>query len=155
MPTTEAEPTGNDELTGRCLCGAVRYRLRTRPTGAGWCHCRSCQLNSGSPAMAFASVPIADCIVEHGEEALARFASSDEAERWFCGKCGTPLWVQDRQNPVSRDFSLATLDRPDAVEPQFHMFWDSRIAWDRPADNHPRFARNRAEAADRSPNEPC
>jgi len=115
------------------------------PTGAGWCHCRTCQRNSGSPAMAFASIPIEHCIVEQGQDALHAFASSAEAERWFCGTCGTPLWVQDRASPQSRDFSLATLDEPEVVSPGFHMFWASRIDWDQPGDNLPRFPRTRGE----------
>jgi len=49
-----------ESLAGGCLCGAVRYRLASAPFDAGWCHCRTCQLNSGSPAMAFAKVPSRD-----------------------------------------------------------------------------------------------
>ena len=44
-------------LTGGCMCGAVRYELKSEPFDCGWCHCRTCQLNSGAPAMVFASVP--------------------------------------------------------------------------------------------------
>ena len=52
---------------GGCLCGAVRYRISAEPTDAGWCHCRSCQLNSGSPAMAFANIAVADFAFIAGE----------------------------------------------------------------------------------------
>ena len=62
MPTTGAD------LPGGCLCGAVRYRLASAPFDGGWCHCRMCQLNSGSPAMAFAKVPSDDFVVEQGTE---------------------------------------------------------------------------------------
>lgn len=95
--------------------------------------------------MAFASIPFADLIVESGESELRAHASSTQAERWFCSRCGTPLWVQDREVPRNRDFSLATLDDPLRVVPQFHMFWDSRIDWDQPGDDLPRFPRTRAE----------
>ena len=47
-------------LTGGCMCGAVRYELKSEPFDCGWCHCRTCQLNSGAPAMVFASVPDGD-----------------------------------------------------------------------------------------------
>jgi hypothetical protein len=136
MPTTEAD------LTGGCLCGAVRYRLASAPFGAGWCHCRMCQLNSGSPAMAFAKVPSADFVIESGGEHIRRYASSEIAERWFCGKCGTPLLVRDFAG-TTHDFSAATLDTPEAVPPEAHFYYASHIVWAPAADDLPRFPRGR------------
>jgi hypothetical protein len=129
--------------TGGCLCGAVRYRLASVPFDAGWCHCRMCQLNSGSPAMVFASVPSADFVLEAGAETIRRYASSDRAERWFCGQCGTPLLFHDLDG-ATHDFSLATLDEPEAVAPEFHIYYESRIGWAEAADDLPRFARGRS-----------
>ena len=128
--------------TGGCLCGAVRYRLASAPFDAGWCHCRTCQLNSGSPAMVFASVPSDDFIVESGGEHIRRYASSEKAERWFCGQCGTPLLFRELGG-ATHDFSIATLDRPEAMQPGFHIYFDSRIAWADAADDSPRFPRSR------------
>ena len=34
--------------TGRCLCGAVRYRYEGEPTTIGLCQCERCQRQSGS-----------------------------------------------------------------------------------------------------------
>jgi hypothetical protein len=28
-------------LTGGCMCGAVRYALKSDPFDCGWCHCRT------------------------------------------------------------------------------------------------------------------
>ncbi len=136
MPTTGAD------LTGGCLCGAVRYRLASAPFDAGWCHCRSCQLNSGSPAMVFASVPSGDYMIESGGEHVRRYPSSEKAERWFCSECGTPLLFHEFAG-ATHDFSVATLDAPAAVLPEFHIYYDSRIAWADAADELPRFARGR------------
>ncbi len=138
MPTIEAD------LSGGCLCAAVRYRLTSKPFDAGWCHCRMCQLNSGSPAMAFAKVPSAHFVVEGGAEHIRRYASSEIAERWFCGRCGTPLLVRDFAG-TTHDFNIPTLDTPEAVVPEFHCYYDSRIAWAEAADALPRFPRGRDE----------
>src|SRR5690606_17653956 len=110
------QPDARDSLRGGCLCGAVRYRLDSAPFDAGWCHCRMCQLNSGSPAMAFAKVLSEDFVVERGSEHIRRYTSSEIAERWFCGQCGTPLLVRDFGG-TTHDFSAATLDVPTAVTP--------------------------------------
>jgi hypothetical protein len=136
MPTTGAD------LTGGCLCGAVRYRLAGVPFDAGWCHCRTCQLNSGSPAMAFASVASDDYVIERGAPQIRRYRSSEKAERWFCGQCGTSLLFREHAG-ATHDFSIATLDEPDAVRPAFHIYHDSRIDWAAPADDLPRFPRGR------------
>ena len=135
-------PTTDPELAGGCLCNAVRYRLTAEPFDAGWCHCRMCQLNSGSPAMVFASVLSGDYLVETGEQHIRRYASSEKAERWFCGRCGSPLLFREYDG-TTHDFSVATLDRPEAVLPGFHIYFDSRIAWAEPADDLPRFPRSR------------
>jgi hypothetical protein len=127
------------DWTGGCACGAVRYRLASDPFDAGWCHCRTCQLNSGSPAMAFASVPAGDFQFIQGEDAIGRFASSEAGHRLFCTRCGTPLLMRDNDQPSTIDFSLATLDQPERIVPGFHIFYNSHIAWAPAADDAIRY----------------
>jgi hypothetical protein len=131
------------EWTGGCLCGTVRYRLASEPFDAGWCHCRTCQLNSGSPAMVFATVPQADYRFETGESVVRKVASSSFGHRAFCGRCGTPLYTHVEHQPDTLDFSVATLDEPGRVSPGFHIFWASRIAWAQADDGLPKFDRFR------------
>lgn len=132
-------------MLGGCMCGAVRYRLLSQPFDAGWCHCRTCRRNSGSPAMAFATVPAGDFAFEQGADLVGTVTSSETGERRFCTRCGTPFLMQEKEQPETVDFSLATLDEPDAVVPGFHIFYDSRIAWAEAADDKPRHARSRSE----------
>ena len=133
------------DLTGGCLCGAVRYRLAAPPRDAGWCHCRTCQLNSGSPAMAFTTIDAGDYTFESGADNISRIASSPDGERWFCRACGTPLLMAERDAPATCDFNLTTLDDPARVTPGFHIFTASAIAWAPIADDLPRYPRTRAE----------
>ena len=132
-------------LTGGCACGAVRYELKSQPFDTGWCHCRTCQLASGAPAMVFASVPAGDLVFTGGADKVRAFKSSDFGHRRFCGECGTPLLMAVDHQPETVDFSVATLDRPGAVTPGFHIFWSSRIAWFEPNDALPRHARFRPD----------
>ena len=131
--------------SGGCACGAVRYELRSPPYDAGWCHCRTCQRVSGAPAMVFASVPAGDYAIVAGADRVRRFASSSFGHRSFCGDCGTPLLMQVDHQPETVDFSVATLDDPDAVPPGFHIFHASRVAWFDTADDLPRHARFRPD----------
>ena len=131
--------------TGGCACGAVRYELRNEPWDAGWCHCRTCQLNSGAPAMVFASVAPDELVFTKGEDKLRSFRSSSFGHRTFCGECGTPFLMKVDHQPETVDFSVATLDDPDAVPPGFHIFDSSRISWFETADDLPRHARFRPD----------
>ncbi len=112
-----------DFATGGCQCGAVRYRA-TEPLGrANYCHCRMCQRATGN---LFAPLVTAKGIEIDGE--VARFASSNAAERCFCPACGTPLFFA----PVGRDgveLMIGTLDDPEIVRPALHYGVESRVSW--------------------------
>lgn len=127
-------------ISGGCACGTVRYELASEPFDAGWCHCRICQLVSGAPAMAFASVLVGNLRFSAGEDSVKRFKSSSFGHRLFCGACGTPLAMKVDHQPETIDFSVTTLDDPAALKPRFHIFWASRVAWFEPSDDLPRHA---------------
>ena len=90
------------ELKGQCMCGAVTVRVEgdhdPRP---GACHCRMCQRWSGGLFLCF-SAEAAGVTVE-GE--VTRYASSGFAERAFCPRCGSHLWMRDK-DPTDAPFDL-------------------------------------------------
>lgn len=92
--------------------------------------------------MVFASVPKENYVIDRGADEIRRFRSSEKAERWFCSRCGTPLLFRELEG-ATHEFSVATLDNPEVVQPGFHIFYDSRIAWADAADDLPQFARSR------------
>ena len=126
--------------TGGCGCDAIRYRLASAPFDAGWCHCRICQRASGSPALAFATVPLGDFVIERGADRIGIFLSSSFGVRQFCVACGTPLTMQVTHQPGTIDVTVATLDDPADVVPGFHIFHAAAIAWAETADTLPRHA---------------
>jgi hypothetical protein len=136
---------GMDKWSGGCMCAAVRFRLESDPFDAGWCHCRICQLSSGSPAMVFASVAEGHYVFTSGEEFVRRASSSSFGHRAFCGQCGTPLYMKVDHQPETVDFSVATLDEPGRVRPGFHIFWSSRVPWLQLDDDLPKFDRFRPD----------
>ena len=136
------------------MCGAVRYELKSEPFDCGWCHCRTCQLSSGTPAQAFASVKRGDWVARLGADRISAVRSSSFGQRFFCGKCGTPLYVTVDHQPDTLDFSAVTLDDPDAVPPEYHIFWSSKISWFNPADDLPRHERFRPGTKGLSGTEP-
>lgn len=142
-PVPEASATAAAGPEGGCACGEVRYRLASPPFDAGYCHCRICQLTSGAPVMAFATVRRGDLALLG--RAPAKRASSEFGERWFCRDCGTPIAMLVTHQPDTIDFAIATLDDPDAVAPGFHIWAGSRIAWFDTDDGFARHDRFRPE----------
>lgn len=93
--------------------------------------------------MVFASVAAEDFRWTEGEGEVRDVKSSNFGHRKFCGRCGTPFLMQVDHQPETVDFSVATLDKPDAVAPGFHIFWSSKIGWFDPDDDLPRHDRFR------------
>ena len=79
--------------------------------------------------MVFASVKTDDFVVVKGGNHLRRIRSSSFGHRGVCGQCGTPLYMRVDHQPETCDFSVATLDDPDQVQPAFHIFWASRLGY--------------------------
>lgn len=77
-------------MHGHCLCGAVTLRVTGHRGFAAACHCRMCQRWTGGLVL---YVPAdAEAVSVNGP--VVRFASSDFAERAFCGTCGSHLWYR-------------------------------------------------------------
>lgn len=78
------------DLNGHCLCGAVSLQVAGHRGFTAVCHCRMCQRWTGG---LFICVPAeAEHVSVTGP--VARYASSDFAERAFCGTCGSHLWFR-------------------------------------------------------------
>lgn len=126
--------------TGRCHCGAVSYEFQGGPVYTALCHCSDCRRCAGAPAVAWIAVKSDDFSIRHGQPALYR--SSPDAERWFCGECGTGLYyVNENVLPGLVDIQLATLDDPEAFSPQIHVQTADALAWEDELGELPRFER--------------
>lgn len=123
-------------LEGGCLCGEVRYRVSGEIIDAGYCHCRICQRASGAPVVAWFTVPVGAFSYLQGMPSV--FRSSAQSQREFCGGCGTQLVFRRSEGPVTADVTIASLDDPSLVRPEYHIWRESRIRWFETADSLPR-----------------
>ncbi len=77
-------------MRGSCLCGAVTFVADEPLRSVIACHCTQCRKSSGH-FWAATSVPLDRFhLIETG--GLRWFRSSSEAERGFCGDCGSSLF---------------------------------------------------------------
>jgi len=123
-------------LEGGCLCGEVRYKVNGTIIDAGYCHCRLCRRASGAPVVAWFTVPVGSFSYIQGRSSV--FHSSAHSQREFCGRCGTQLVFRRTEAPVTVDVTIASLDDPSLIEPEYHIWRESRIKWFETGDSLPR-----------------
>ena len=109
--------------TGGCQCGAVRYELMERPTGAHICHCRMCQKHFGNFFAALVTIPKAKFRLTRGE--ISTFESSANIYRGFCKSCGTPLSM-DATDEGKFYIAIATMDDYSEFAPKIQYGIESR-----------------------------
>lgn len=97
------KPVMAEQITGRCLCGAVEVHVARHRAEVGACHCSRCRRWTGSALFAFEAEA-------SGVEAKGpvRTWKHEIAERAFCGTCGTLLWLKDHDGPY--EFQVGLFD---------------------------------------------
>ncbi|MEZ5894357.1 MAG: GFA family protein [Parvularculaceae bacterium] len=127
---------------GGCLCGAVRYRVSGAVMESGYCHCRSCQRQSGAPVVAWFTVAPTDFVYEKG--APGAYRASDHASREFCKNCGAYLVFREDDPREMISVNTVTLDDPALSPPTVHIYCESRIGWFDTRDALPRYERGKS-----------
>ncbi|NKL79135.1 GFA family protein [Rhizobium leguminosarum] len=112
--------------TGGCLCGSCRYEFAGDPPHSGYCHCDMCKKATGGPFAVLVQARIDDLAWTVGTPTSYR--SSPIATRGFCGKCGTPLYLQYDGDELIR-VTVGSLDHPEKIDPAGHYGAESRLDW--------------------------
>jgi len=109
-----------DFYEGGCTCRRVRYRLIDRPLFVHCCHCRWCQRETGA-AFALNAMIEADRV-----ESL-----SGKGQKIFrCPSCRIALWSNySGAGDAVRFVRVGTLDEPDRLPPDIHIFTSSKQPW--------------------------
>ena len=119
-------------LQGGCACGAVRYRMTSRPMFVNCCHCRWCQRESGA-SFALNAIIEADRVVllSGSPELVDTPTQSGKGQKFArCPSCRVALWSNYGGAGESMRFiRVGTLDEPDRLPPDMHIFTASKQAW--------------------------
>ena len=134
---SEATPT---EMTGGCVCGAVRWTLTEPPLGAAYCHCKRCQRRTGSSSSLNALTAPGSLEVTAGEELVVTWRPEDGWPKSFCGECGSALFGQHPKRPEVFIVRLGSFDEDPGVKIHYRQFTASAAPWEPiPDDGLPRF----------------
>jgi hypothetical protein len=111
-------------LTGRCLCGAIRFRTTATPAHVSACHCSQCRRQSGN-YWASANVPAAALEIT-GEPRW--YEATPTARRGFCPTCGSFLFWQGTGSDTIA-FALGAVDGHTHLRLDAHIFTASKGDW--------------------------
>lgn len=114
-------------MKGQCLCGAVQFEVTGEPIWSLVCHCESCRKATSSPVTAFVCFP--KTAVSWTGQPPASYHSSEKAERWFCGRCGSQLAYLSNIRTEQIDLYTATLESPETFPPTGSAFPEEAISF--------------------------
>ena len=124
------------QLEGSCHCGAVRFSVDAyAPVPFMRCYCSICRKTAGGGGYAINLGARADTLRIEGQEHITVFhalvdGNESSAERRFCSRCGSALWLwdpgwPDLVHPHASAIDTALPEPPEAV----HMLLESKANW--------------------------
>lgn len=119
-------------LEGGCACRGVRYRLTAPAIYVHCCHCRWCQRETGSAFVLNAMIEAGRVELLKGEPlAVMTPSNSGKGQKITrCPDCMVALWSNYAGAGDALNFvRVGTLDDPDRVPPDIHIFTDSKQPW--------------------------
>jgi hypothetical protein len=130
------------KLDGSCHCGSVRFSLESKHFYPfNLCYCSICRKTAGGGGFAINLGGEHATLEVRGEDNLSvysaeiRDAASGEhrrspAQRSFCSKCGSALWVWDPRWPELVHPFASAIDTPLPAPPErTHLMVGSKAPW--------------------------
>jgi hypothetical protein len=120
------------DLNGGCDCRRVRYRLHGPPLFVHCCHCRWCQRETGASFALNAMIESDRVELLASEPDLVDTPSASGQGQLIarCPFCRIAVWSHYAgAGPLVRFVRVGTLDEPDRLPPDIHIFTSSRQPW--------------------------
>ncbi len=119
-------------IEGGCDCRTVRYRMEIRPLFVHCCHCRWCQRESGA-SFALNAMIEADRVTLLADQPIVieTPSASGKGQRIArCPKCRIAVWSNyGGAGDRVRFVRVGTLDQPEHLPPDIHIFTASKQPW--------------------------
>jgi hypothetical protein len=135
-------------ITGGCLCGAVRFSSNAAPITTRTCWCRVCQYIGAGGATVNVCFP-SQALAVSGElrEYRSVADSGNPMVRRFCPQCGTHLFSDSAARPHLSFVRAGTLDDPELARPAVTAWTVSAPSWACFDERIPQVERQPAPAA--------
>ncbi|HEX4598299.1 MAG TPA: GFA family protein [Burkholderiaceae bacterium] len=119
-------------LEGGCSCRAIRYRMTSRPLFVHCCHCRWCQRETGTAFALNAMIEADRVVLLQGQPEVVHTPSLSGIGQKItrCPTCRIAVWSNyGGAGDLVRFVRVGTLDEPDRLPPDIHIFTESKQPW--------------------------
>jgi hypothetical protein len=117
-------------ITGKCLCGAIRYTVDAQPLMVRTCWCRVCQAIGAGSATVNAVFPSASFEISGEFNTYTCVADSGNVmHRRFCPRCGTHVFGGPESRPDIVVIRVGTFDDPELGKPAMTIWTASAPSW--------------------------
>ena len=130
-PPQMAEPP-EFSADGGCTCRTVRYRLTRAPLIVHCCHCRWCQRETGTAFALNALIESQHVVLLSGRPDLVPTPSNSGKGQIIarCPTCRVAVWSHyGGLGEVMSFVRVGTLDEPDRLKPDVHIYTESKQPW--------------------------
>lgn len=124
-------------LEGSCLCGSVRYEITAPPMVMYHCHCDTCRAASGASFATNILVSTDSLSIVEGGDRLSSYESSPNKRRWFCSRCGSPIYSHADATRDVVSVRCGTLRSDPGLKPSWHAFVALKAPWTELCDGLP------------------
>lgn len=119
---------------GGCACGQVRYKVIAKPLIVHACHCRFCQRQTGGPHVinALFETDLVEITAGSVERTTVPSPSGSGQTIARCPACKVAVWSYYLINGLGENLKflrVGTLDNPDLIPPDVHIFTSSKVPW--------------------------
>ena len=130
-------------IEGGCLCGAIRYQFSCQPVKTLICHCKHCQLQTGSAFSVVVGIRRGTLKLTKGQSRV--FYDTDDnglvVSRHFCPDCGSPIMSDTEAEPGIVFIKAGTLDDTSWLSPETQVWAESAQPWINAEKSIPSFQR--------------
>ncbi len=130
---------------GGCLCGAIRYEVKSDPVRVANCHCDDCRKATGASFATNVFVKEEDVVILQG--APRRFQhtadSGSTMTKEFCADCGSQLFGFGSRGQGIKHVKVGSIDDASFVRPVVDVFVSKALPFIRLPDDTEHFEKGR------------
>jgi hypothetical protein len=122
-------------FSGCCNCGEIKYQVTGKIAKVVNCHCNLCRKMNGSAFSTYAIVSESDFMLLSGKLNIHKV--SENAKKYFCGICGTPIFNSNPKYPEVKILHFGTLNLSSKLMPEINIYCESEVHWIRKINELP------------------
>ncbi len=119
------------KVHGQCHCGELVYEAEVDPAQASICHCKDCQILTGTAYRVSVPAKAEDFRILNGVPKIyvKTAESGNPRAQAFCATCGTPIYASDVKYPAQFNLRTGPLAERVQLKPRRQIWCGSALDW--------------------------